>query len=61
MSSHVVTWKKIAEKANEMYPKTLRPPIEQRGVAKGPVEYIAAAVVKKGKGMSSYSPQKERQ
>ena len=45
MSNHVVTWKKIAEKANEMYPKSLRPPIDQRAVAKGPVEYIAAAVV----------------
>ena len=45
MTNHVVTWKKIAEKANEMYPKSLRPPIDQRAVAKSPVEYIAAAVV----------------
>ena len=58
MSNHVVTWKKIAEKANEFYPKTLRPPIEQRAADKGPVEYIAAAV--KFKGKSSNSPQKEQ-
>ena len=46
MTKHVVTWKKIAEKANDMYPIVLRPPNEEKPVDTGPVEYIAASVNK---------------
>ena len=60
MTNHVVTWKKIAERANEMYPKSLRLPIEQRPIETGPVEYIAAACTKKGAFLEGISPRKER-
>ena len=62
MTNHVVTWKKIAERANEMYPKSLRPPLDQRAVDTGPVEYIASACMKKGSLLTNTSsPLKAKQ
>ena len=62
MTNQVVTWKKIAEKANEMYPKSLRPPLDQRAVDTGPIEYIASACMKKGSLLTNTSsPLKSKQ
>ena len=62
MTNQVVTWKKIAEKANEMYPKSLRPPLDQRAVDTGPIEYIASACMKKGTLLTNTSsPLKSKQ
>ena len=59
MTKHVVTWKKIAEKANDMYPIVLRPPNEEKPVDTGPVEYIAARV-NKGTNLEKKPQQKGR-
>ena len=43
MTNHVVTWKKIADQANELYPKTLR--AHTVPTQEDEYEYLAAAVI----------------
>ena len=45
MTNHVVTWKRIAEQANELYPKSLR--VNTQPHADDDYEYISGAVMPK--------------
>ena len=49
MSHQVVTWKKIADQANELYPKALRSHYAKKNQYNqdDKIDYIAAAVVQK--------------
>ena len=54
-----MTWKSIAEKANRLNPKSLKPPLEQKAIDTGPFEYISAAV-NGGSIVWNISPQKAK-